>query len=73
MTTLSEAIAQALVGTPDPRCELCGGPAFVNCGGHLYCKPQWQQGECNAERALLEAERDAHTPEKAAALVLRRT
>lgn len=30
----------------DPVCELCGDKVFVSCGGHLYCKAQWQQGEC---------------------------
>lgn len=44
--TLPQTIALALTGTPNPVCELCGAPVFVSCGGHLYCKAQWQQGEC---------------------------
>jgi hypothetical protein len=53
--TLSETIALALVGTADPSCELCGAPAFVNCGGHLYCKAEWQEGTCDEKRAAADA------------------
>jgi hypothetical protein len=44
--TLPQTIALALVGTPDPVCIDCGAPAFVSCGGQLYCKSAWQQGAC---------------------------
>ena len=44
--TLPQTIALALTGIADPVCELCGAAAFVSCGGHLYCKAQWQQGAC---------------------------
>jgi hypothetical protein len=44
--SLPESIALALTGTTDPRCELCGAPAFVTYSGRLLCKPQWQHGTC---------------------------
>lgn len=36
--TLSEAIAVALTGTPDPVCSSCGDPAFASVGGRLLCR-----------------------------------
>jgi hypothetical protein len=44
--SLPESIALALTGTTDPRCELCGAPAFVTYSERLLCKPQWQHGTC---------------------------
>lgn len=72
--SLPESIALALTGMIDPRCELCGTPAFVSHGGHLYCKKQWQKGYCvgpieplatNAARGIAWPEL---TPEELAAI-----
>jgi hypothetical protein len=36
--TLSEAIATALTGTPDPVCCQCGKPAFASVSRQLLCR-----------------------------------
>lgn len=43
-TTLSEAIATALTGTPDPICEQCGAPAFASVSRRLLCRNCYQGG-----------------------------